>query len=529
MINPTYWERSEYAAPLIQYYLNNCFPKVGFDFPIHYLNWTGTLDIFSQLSGYGIIHIYSHGAAWPNNKNIQEVYLLTGESASDNTTKKYWNDIKSGNIFLGLTKVSNSETANVYWISEKFIASHNDFSKDTVLFYGGFCYSFLGGWDQLYKKFAKGSYFGFDWSVWTDMNANWAKSLIDSLCDTLRRPPYNPEKWMTGPNPAKSYYDNDDKKTVHIEYVGDATLTLWKESGKVETSPIINITPKTATGGGNVKSDGGFPITSRGVCWSTSSNPTVVDSHTTDGNGTGSFTSDITGLTPNTPYYVRAYATNSKGTMYGNEVSFTTTIGTCPGIPTVSYGGTTYNTVQIGTQCWLKENLNIGTMITGATTSTNNGIIEKYCYNNDESNCAVYGGLYAWEEMMQYVTTEGAQGICPAGWHLPSYAEWTMLTTYLGDSIAGGKMKEAGLTHWASPNYRATNESGFTGLPGGLRNNQGGVFNNLTYEGYFWSSKSSSYPDPNDAQSWYLDYNNKFATRVSAYNDYGYSVRCVKD
>jgi uncharacterized protein (TIGR02145 family) len=167
-------------------------------------------------------------------------------------------------------------------------------------------------------------------------------------------------------------------------------------------------------------------------------------------------------------------------------------------------------------------------MITGATTSTNNGIIEKYCYNNDESNCAVYGGLYSWDEMMQYVTTEGTQGICPAGWHLPSDAEWTMLTTYLGDSIDGGKMKEAGLTHWASPNYRATNESGFTGLPGGLRNNDG-LFYHRTLEGYFWSSTPSSFPDPNDAQSWYLDYNNKFATRVSAYNYYGYSVRCVKD
>ena len=124
----------------------------------------------------------------------------------------------------------------------------------------------------------------------------------------------------------KSYWDNIDMKTVSIQYTGDATLTLWTDT-IIETKPITNIAPTTATGGGNIKSDGGFPITARGVCWSTSSNPTVSDSHTSNGSGTGSFTSNITGLTLNTFYYVRAYATNSAGTMYGNQVSFTTMEG----------------------------------------------------------------------------------------------------------------------------------------------------------------------------------------------------------
>jgi hypothetical protein len=153
-----------------------------------------------------------------------------------------------------------------------------------------------------------------------------AKNLIEKLSDTMATPPVNTEKWITGPNPPKKLWDAGDNKYCQIQYTGDATLTLWN-ANEVETNPITNITETTATGGGNVKSDGGFPVTARGVCWSTSSNPTTANSHTTDGSGIGAFVSNLTGLTANTPYYVRAYATNSKGTMYGNQVNFTTTSG----------------------------------------------------------------------------------------------------------------------------------------------------------------------------------------------------------
>ena len=129
-----------------------------------------------------------------------------------------------------------------------------------------------------------------------------------------------------------------------------------------------------------------------------------------------------------------------------------------------------YSTVQIGTQCWMAENLNIGNMVQGVIDMTENGEIEKYCYDDNAQNCNVYGGLYQWNEMMQYVTTPSTQGICPDGWHLPSNDEYTVLTDYLGGSgVAGGKMKEAGTIHWVSPNTGATNESGFTVLPGGTR------------------------------------------------------------
>jgi uncharacterized protein (TIGR02145 family) len=213
----------------------------------------------------------------------------------------------------------------------------------------------------------------------------------------------------------------------------------------------------------------------------------------------------------------------------------------CPGIPTVEYEGQIYNTIQIFSQCWLKENLNVGTIINGFIYQTNNDTIEKYCYDNDPANCATYGGLYQWNEAMQYVTTQGAQGICPAGWHIPTDEEWKVLegtvdSQYpIGDPEwdengyrgynAGGNLKETGITHWISPNTGSTNESGFTGLPGGYRVNNG-VFFNLGGLGDFWSSsQGSAYNAWNRSLSCYEAHVN----RGNSYKDYGYSVRCLKD
>jgi len=325
-LNPSYWQRSDNANSVIASY-NLDLPKVGFSFQNIYKGMDASLDRFTQLAGYGLIHIYSHGWAWPKNLSFSEVYLMTGEKASETISAKYFDEIKNGNIIITETKTHVATWDDVYWISEKFVADHNDFSKDTVLFYGGFCYSFLGTWPEIRNTFANGAYFGYSWRVETDWNCDLAKNLISGLADTTKKPPINTEGWFINPAQSKEMWDQGYKLFCHLEYTGDATLTLWKDSSKIETNPITDITQITATGGGNIKSDGGFPVTERGVCWSTSQNPTIYDSKTTDGSGIGSFTSNITGLTGNTSYYVRAYATNSKGTMYGNQLSFTTTNG----------------------------------------------------------------------------------------------------------------------------------------------------------------------------------------------------------
>ena len=184
----------------------------------------------------------------------------------------------------------------------------------------------------------------------------------------------------------------------------------------------------------------------------------------------------------------------------------------------------------------MAQNLNIGTRIAGATEQTNNTTIEKYCYSNSEANCDVYGGLYQWNEMMNYSTTPGVQGICPTGWHLPIDAEWCTITTYLDATVncsttgwsgtnAGGKMKETGTSHWTSPNTGATNSSGFTALPGGDREINGS-FSALDAGGTFWSSTNYSAAD-----SWYrfLYYVNANVNRDHWSKCMGFSVRCVKD
>ena len=165
-------------------------------------------------------------------------------------------------------------------------------------------------------------------------------------------------------------------------------------------------------------------------------------------------------------------------------------IGTCGQPFTDARDGKTYNTVMIGSQCWMAQNLNTGLKINGTSNQTNNGIIEKYCYGNLESNCDIYGGLYQWDEAMLYSTTPGVQGICPAGWHFPTFEEWSTLTTFLGGrTVAGGKMKSMFL--WSPPNAGATNSSGFTALPGGRRNSDGGTFINLTNVAWFWASSDA--------------------------------------
>jgi len=293
----------------------------------------------------------------------------------------------------------------------------------------------------------------------------------------------------------------------------------------VSTSTITNITQTSATSGGDVTSDGGAPVTVRGVCFGTSQNPTLDDSHTTDGSGTGGFSSSIIGLSTNTDYFVRAYATNSIGTSYGNQEYFITN-GTCDGITQISYGGQTYNIIGIGTQCWMAENLNIGTQINCTTSQTNNSIIEKYCLSNDPNNCGVYGGLYQWDEIMQYSISPGIAGICPPNWHLPTNTEWTILTDFLGgQSIAGGKMKEAGTAHWYSPNTGATNSSGFTGLPGDIYGD--GQSGSGHTDGFWWSSTQSVY-------TYYAAYLRLLYSEASAYQynfdkSYALSVRCLKD
>ncbi len=198
---------------------------------------------------------------------------------------------------------------------------------------------------------------------------------------------------------------------------------------------------------------------------------------------------------------------------------------------TIDYGGQIYQTVIIGSQCWMAENLNIGSFIPRVQDQTDNDTIEKYCYT--AGACVVYGGLYQWDEMMQYVTTEGTQGICPPGWHLPSDAEWCILenemdTGSVSCSSTGYRGTDAGkrlkaTTRWLQ--NTGTDVFGFAALPGGYRFTDGGFYG-VGYDGFWWSST-----EYDSDYSWYRSMNggNDKVNRNGSDNENGFSVRCLKD
>jgi uncharacterized protein (TIGR02145 family) len=224
--------------------------------------------------------------------------------------------------------------------------------------------------------------------------------------------------------------------------------------------------------------------------------------------------------------YVAAYSV-WKEVAYGTTTILPGGGPTCGQNLTDNRNGTTFNTILIGTQCWMKQNLNVGTMISSSVSQSNNGILEKYCYGDIASNCDVYGGLYQWNEMMKYGSAEGIKGICPDGWHLPTVSEFTTLAMYLGGgALAGGKMKEPGYLHWVAPNAGASNSSGFTALPGGIYvfENQG--FSGINNTCFLWTSTQH---DMNN--SWYQALGSSYEYMGQYYftKTSGYSVRCIMD
>jgi uncharacterized protein (TIGR02145 family) len=193
---------------------------------------------------------------------------------------------------------------------------------------------------------------------------------------------------------------------------------------------------------------------------------------------------------------------------------------------TISYGGRNYKTVIIGSQCWLKENLNIGITINNSTNQTNNSIIEKYCYNNDTTKCDVYGGLYQWDEMMAYTSytnsiPSGRTGICPQGWHIPSLAEVNITLSILGQ-YAGAHMKS--FLNWPSETTWVDNSSGFSAVPGGQSTPTS--FTEAGYRSYYWTTWLGS------GSSFQTLQHQSTATAVNISpigNFCGASVRCLKD
>ena len=320
----------------------------------------------------------------------------------------------------------------------------------------------------------------------------------------------------------------------------DQQSSLKKGKPKtVTTDEASYILPFGATSGGVVNGN----VIERGVCYNITGTPTIEDSIVPSGSGSGTFTSILSWLDGNTTYYVRAYANKTKKgtttTTYGNEVSFTTQEAIYGTVTDID--GNEYNTIQIGTQIWMMENLK--------TTKYRNGIdishvggdgtewatlsTGAYCnYNNNEDVVGTYGRLYNW------FAVDDESNIAPVGWHVPTEAEYRILMNYVGGpNVTGLRLKEAGSDPWFNqPPDAGDNGSGFTALPGGCRNIWGGSGSSFNYKndrGNWWTADAQG---PDDAQYMYLQSSSAWIWGIwygtgMQDNDKrsGHSVRCVEN
>ena len=323
---------------------------------------------------------------------------------------------------------------------------------------------------------------------------------------------------------------------IGTTYGEDLTFTTLAKP-TLNTIEISAVTITTAVSGGNISSDGGTSVIARGLCWSTSPNPTIADNITSNGTGSGNFTVNLAGLEANSTYYLRAYATNSVGTGYGDELVFKT-------YALADIENNYYHVVTIGTQTWMQENLTTTRFNNGDIIATTDPVTKdisaevaptyQWAPEGNESLVAVYGRLYSW------FAVADARKICPAGWHVPTDDEWTLLTDYLTDNGYGYNgsgddisKSMASVTGWTTmpgtsdiSNDPTNNSSGFTAVPAGIRMG-GNTFSNIGYFCDWWSS--TEYVDNLvwHRQLYYSE--NTISRGPASKNHAAFSVRCIKN
>lgn len=398
------------------------------------------------------------------------------------------------------------------------------------------------------------------------VNSGGANVIARGVCwSTAHNPTVNNDHTIdgTGTGAFVSSLTNLQEGTTYYvrAYASNSTGTAYgtelsfttKEMPTVSTNGMIDVSVTTAMCGGYVYSDGGDTVMARGICWSTTQNPTISNNHTSDGSGLGIFSSQMTGLAANTTYYVRAYATSGLGTAYGQQVICTTAFAVpdgspCQGDSTVTdIDGNIYNTVKIGNQCWMKENLRTthyedGTVIalgTGSSTDTSISQAYRYYPNNNQSTVSVYGYLYNKKAVLgnnssSFANPSGVQGICPSGWHVPSKAEWRQLTDYVRgqsqhlcpDSIGGSIVKALASTiGWGTSaatcapgnNPNANNSTGFCAMPAGYKYN------------YTANFAQTSLFSTSEIYSLRIEYDSSMEEFPYFSSEAGSSVRCLRD
>jgi uncharacterized protein (TIGR02145 family) len=325
-------------------------------------------------------------------------------------------------------------------------------------------------------------------------------------------------------------------KTLFLISFSVLTISLFYSCKKEEfagipvlsTTAVVEISGVSMSSGGNITSDGGAMVTSRGIYWSTIPDQILEVNKTSDGAGTGNFTSNMSGLNGSTTYFVRAYATNSTGTAYGDQISFTTRI--------TDVDGNAYHSVTIGTQTWMVENLNVthfndGSEITLITSDlewqTSTAPAYSWYYNIVPLG-GNNGSLYNY-----YAVNTGK--LCPAGWNVPSDGEWKTLEMFLGMS-----QSEADMIKWRGEGTSSSLKAadgwyvlngiqdmyGFKALPAGSRHGLSGEFEDFDRGASWWSSTTYDYKN-----AWFRSIVSSETTiyRGDVPNQSGFSVRCLKN
>jgi uncharacterized protein (TIGR02145 family) len=337
-----------------------------------------------------------------------------------------------------------------------------------------------------------------------------------------------------------SFKDNDE--TLLLDYDEYKIIKLsetelkfrWKDefwacalsfkpisSSKAITTGVSALTKNSAMLYGTIRTDISSPTVTFEYGTSTAYGTTISATNgITPGTISNIVTASVSGLTPGTIYHYRIRALNSSGTFSGQDLTFRTYND-----QTVSdINGNVYNTVTIGSKVWMAENLKVTKFNDGKSISLiTDGKVwgetstPAYCwYDNDSLTYKNdYGALYNW-----FTVSTGK--LCPSGWHIPSIQEWGSLTGYLYQN-AGGKMKEAGTNHWFNFDKFASNESGFSALPGGWRTDNDTFFG-LGEAGYWWSSS-----EDNPLSAWHFDVFGNSYTSTIMVKEYGCSIRCLKD
>ncbi len=351
---------------------------------------------------------------------------------------------------------------------------------------------------------------------------------------------------MTGLSPATRYYVRlyygntvvnpfTGQSSVVYAYGNECTfVTATADLPVLTTTAISGATDITAISGGNITSSIGAAVTQKGVCWSTSPNPTTsLATKTSQGGGIGLFTSAVSGLLPSTTYYLRAYATNSAGTAYGNQITFSTG---------VTYQGQLYAPVTIGTKTWLNPDLRVekytnGDPIPVYTPGMAWATLTTGAYNFTAENCiSVSGQPNTCAKLYNYYAVIDPRGLCPTGWHIATASDFTTIENALGSTGAGGKLKSTATINvspngfssgsgWEPPNTGASNSSGFTALPTGQFETTL-VHTGTTQMATWWLGGSTS---PSSSSAKRVSYNNANISMLPLSRNTGLAVRCVKN